>query len=381
MGWRKAKRFLTGESDYETYYVDKTRKVVDARKTRREYKNYCDKFKNAIKKLINNWKKERVQARKVLKEELNRLEHIKTARNNKPENIDDLNSLISEIRNIKKRYFIEDRKQMSNDEQFKKKINKQNNKLDFKEDKIKAKITSKNYKLLSSLIDLASLKKRIYFEGFIHNIFRKISLNKNSSDTLIFLGYDREEIDKFFGRITGHKSNLSDSNNGIYNFKLPNKTIFKDFKKVLLIDANRKESLDYLKDSFILFFVDIHQYGLTQKKINDRNYTRVFNKAKSALVIQSIAEYNNEDNLGEAYLYYRKLCEFIGREKLDCLVNNDNPFYTALFFIANQFSWKAGIGEEQEAINYLSNKFSELITPKNIEKAGKFFKTISKSIK
>ncbi|MCK8825253.1 dynamin family protein [Fuchsiella alkaliacetigena] len=379
LGWRKLKRKVTGESDYETYYVDRTKTVVDVRKTRREHKSYCDNFKNAIKKLVDNWERQRVQARKVLSEELQRLEQVKVARKNKPQDIKIIADLIAKIEEIEGKYL--NVKSKFGNKELSKKLKPEKNKLNFEEDELtEIKVERKEYQLVSQLIDLAYLKRQIYFNSFINGIFKDTEV-ETKKDRLVLLGQDRQEIDNFFWRITGYRPKLEDSQDAF--IKVPTnsgiKGLLNKFNEILLIDANGNWNLDQLENSFIFFLVDIHQYGLTQKQISEKNYKFILNNNPYSLVLQSINEYSNEGNLGEAYLYYKDLCQFIGKESHKCLVNDNDPFYTALFYIADLFSWQAGIGEEQKAIKTLTENFTELISSSHLEEAGKFFKTISKA--
>ena len=96
---------MTGESDYETYYVERTKTVLDIQTIRQNYKKYSRNFYNKLKKLIKGWKKSRKNASKLLNAEIKRLENVKKSRKNKPIHSKVIKRLINDIDQIRSEYF------------------------------------------------------------------------------------------------------------------------------------------------------------------------------------------------------------------------------------------------------------------------------------
>lgn len=384
---KKVKRAMTGESDYETYYVERTKTVLDIQTIRQNYKKYSRNFYNQLKKLIKGWKKSRKNASKLLNTEIKRLENVKKSRKNKPIHSKVIKRLINDIDQIRSEYFDYEIKRNKHNKKTKTKerTNKLNKNTVILNNYKKMIFDSDDYGLTENILKISSMKKKLYFQGLIDYFIQSNFSKDNYPDKLVLVGHDYKILNNFIERFAV-KIN-SKSPKSVFQFKIKDNSYFKIFNRINQITAvdasdpklsynSLTKSID-TKNSYILIMADIHQYGLTQKHIKGDIYQLFINNYKFSFVIQSINEYLNQGTLEESFDYYKRLVDFTGNNNTGCIINNDNPFYSVLFYIADQFSWQAGLGEEQKALKKLAQDFPGLITTKNRKVAGQFFKEIS----
>ncbi|WP_248928659.1 dynamin family protein [Paenibacillus hamazuiensis] len=371
---KKAARFFTGESDYETVYEEEQIEVVNVRKTLEEFQAYVSLFDEQLASYVTSWKAEKEKRVHFIREEMARKNGVIAARANKPKDARVLESLLSRLGDIEEVWFGRAKQTAQEPAEMiiKAPVQEQPD-LPLRT----MRLSQDQLTYTQSLLSLAHRHKRAYAQAMIKKALVRHG-NDPAAYNLWFFGRDELWMDQAFYSLFGTYPVGAASFNTFKQVKISTGSL--PFQYAFLTTNDQIEG-DFWKDGaakpFGLIQLDIHQLGLTRKVLKGPLISKVLKNMPAVWMVQSLKEYLHDAGLSEAYKSYRELMEFASIPNPVCIVDHVNPIYTALFHTADQFMWHAGKGEEQEALSLLFTIFPQLDHADTRNEAGQFFKEVS----
>lgn len=370
---KKIGRLITGEDDYETFYDESKIQVINVRKTLEEFQTYVSRFDEQLASYVGNWQADKVKRIRLIQEEVARQNEVIAARTNKPKDAHVLESLLWRLEEVDSVLLGQTMKSS--------KETAAGIEVSIKEPPVQMlksiRTSPSQLKYAQALVSLAHRQQRTYAQAMIHLALDRYGYKDGAYD-LWFFGRDELWMDHVLDAIFGASPEREVYSDQTKKVKLSQDRL--PFINAYLTTKEQIEENFWSKSAakpFSLIQLDIHQIGVTQGILQSSFISNIPSLMPTVWVVQSVQEYIHDTGLAAAYRSYRQLMEFASISNPVCIVDHENPLFTALFYTADQFSWHAGKGEEQDALSRLFAVFPRLDHAGSRNEAGRFFKEVS----